>query len=109
MREWSLQAANRFPGTGISSVSWWWSLPHRIGPDFVLLHERAPKQYMRKEGKKSIQMFQMTSEVSVKCLPVIWAVMDVTEVVGLGWFNLVFVVAVLNDPLELIWHSSLFV
>lgn len=77
--------------------SWWWSLPHRIGPDFVVLHDRAPKQYMRKEEKK-IQMFPMTWEVPVKCLCVIWVVRDVTEVVGLGWFHLVFVVAVLNDP-----------
>lgn len=37
----------------------------------------------------------------MKCLCVIWVVRDVTEVVGLGWFHLVFVVAVLNDPLRI--------
>lgn len=54
-------------------------------------------------------MFLMTSEVSMKCWCGIWVMTDVTEVVGWGWFHLVFVV-VLNDPrLELLCPSSLFV
>lgn len=40
-------------------------------------------------------MFPMYLRVEV--FSVIWVMMDVTEVVGLGWFRWVFVVVVLND------------